>query len=476
MSTEPETPQALYYYNLGAERAAQGRHAEAEAAYRKVVTVQPDFVLALGNLGVALKAQGRLDEARAVYEQALGIAPSSVWIYQNLGCVLHDMGRLGEAEHVLAQMVDLAPEDAGAHHSLAAVLHAQDKLEEAAVEYNLAAHIDPTFADAHKYLGAVLLAMGNLEPAEAAIVRAIEHAPLDAHAHVLCGVVRYRLGRLEQARTAYERALELAPDDVETQYSLAVVESQLGHEPEALAAYRRVLDLAPDHAVARHMTAVLGKEHVSMAPPDYVAEVFDAYADEYEAHMIELLGYRAPGLLGQALRRASLAARFARALDLGCGTGLMGRELRPMVDALHGVDLAARMIEQAGQSGAYDELHVADIGEYLGATSHDYDLMTAADVFVYLGDLAPVLAAARQRLRPHGLLVFSVEALEEGEFTLCSTGRFAHSPAYVHALAAAQGFHVSSSERAVLRYEDEVPVAGLLFVLCAGAGSPRIST
>src|SRR5207302_1633468 len=104
------------------------------------------------------------------------------------------------------------------------------------------------------------------------------------------------------------------------------------------------------------------------------------------------------------------ALRDLDVLDLGCGTGLAGELFRPLSRRLDGVDLSPRMLAQAATRGVYDRLAAGDLLTHLGGTGDRYHLVLAADVFVYLGDLAPVFAAARLVLRAGGWLAFTVEA------------------------------------------------------------------
>ena len=89
-------------------------------------------------------------------------------------------------------------------------------------------------------------------------------------------------------------------------------------------------------------------------PQAYVARLFDDYAWRFDKHLIKNLGYRAPALIAEALSAVAPDRRFALALDLGCGTGLMGEALRGRVDRLTGVDLSAAMIAKARERGVYD--------------------------------------------------------------------------------------------------------------------------
>src|SRR6185295_18689835 len=99
----------------------------------------------------------------------------------------------------------------------------------------------------------------------------------------------------------------------------------------------------------------------------------------------QALNYRAPRLLAAAL--VASGRRYAHALDLGCGTGLAAPELRPLADRMTGVDLSANMLAQARARGLYDTLLQADALEFLAAREDSFDLVLAADVFIYVGAL-----------------------------------------------------------------------------------------
>ena len=104
--------------------------------------------------------------------------------------------------------------------------------------------------------------------------------------------------------------------------------------------------------------------------------------------------------------RAGRASEWT-CFDLGCGTGLCGLLLRPAGRDAGGVDLSPAMIEKARARGVYDRLEAGDLVEAMKKAPRSFDLLVAADVFIYVGDLAPTFeAAARQPppRRPAGLL------------------------------------------------------------------------
>jgi predicted TPR repeat methyltransferase len=193
-----------------------------------------------------------------------------------------------------------------------------------------------------------------------------------------------------------------------------------------------------------------------------VRGLFDAYADRFDDALLNGLHYRAPARLAAMIDALHPKQQASRGLDLGCGTGLMAEYLRGRAARFDGVDLSPEMIAKARARGLYDELVVADVVDHLRANDEPFDLLVAADVFVYLGDLAPVLAAAAARLSPDGRFYFTVEAGDGDGFSLRDSLRYAHAPGYVGAQASAAGLAIVAMEEAVLRFDRGEPVHGLV--------------
>lgn len=131
---------------------------------------------------------------------------------------------------------------------------------------------------------------------------------------------------------------------------------------------------------------LIGKAPASDALPSaFVETLFDHYAESFDESLVDRLGYRLPGLLDRAIRTAR-PGRFPLALDLGCGTGLMGQRLRPIADRLEGYDISTGMLKQARAKGIYDFLGKADLRDFSYA-GPKAELVTVADVFIYVGAL-----------------------------------------------------------------------------------------
>lgn len=283
-------------------------------------------------------------------------------------------------------------------------------------------------------------------------------------------LAQLRLGETLNTRLdQLQRALAANPDSDALLHQVARLQVRLDRRADALITYRRLLALRPDHAEGRHMVAVLAGEAPEKANAAYVASLFDAFADSFDDKLVGWLDYRAPQHVAAALRAAmgDAAAASARGIDLGCGTGLLAPEVRGLVKRLDGIDLSPRMVEKARARRLYDELIVGEIVEILQARGDSYDLVMAADVLSYFGDLRPLFEATRASLHEGGLFVATVEKGAGARYHAAKTGRYQHGEAYLRKRAADAGFVVLSLDEIELRKEENRPVLGYVFALRA---------
>ncbi len=123
----PEVETALACFERGcAADSDPGRYAEAIAAYRQALALEPGFADAHCNLGTVLYNQGRRADSRACFEQALALAPEHLEAHFNLGNVLEE----------------------------------EDRNEGALKHYKAATRIDPFFADARLNLALLYEKLG----------------------------------------------------------------------------------------------------------------------------------------------------------------------------------------------------------------------------------------------------------------------------------------------------------------------------
>jgi tetratricopeptide (TPR) repeat protein len=111
-----------------------GRHAEAEAAYRKAIEIDPKLAFVWYNLGRLLTGPlGRHAEAEAVYRKAIEIDPKDALPWNGLGNLLADhLFRFEEAEKAYRNALRLDSQNIFALANLAYLLIRRDGCEPAA--------------------------------------------------------------------------------------------------------------------------------------------------------------------------------------------------------------------------------------------------------------------------------------------------------------------------------------------------------
>jgi len=349
------------------------------------------------------------------------------------GVQLLDAGDFAGAERELHGALELRPGHAETHYKLANACKEQDKLAEAERHYLAALALDPGHAEAHNNLGAALQLMQRAEAAQASYRRAIAAKPGLSQPYL-------NLGRLLQ---------------------------QLGKAGEARACYAQALARGVEREVFQHLLDAAEGAGTAQAPPAYVRATFDSFAQQFDRHLVDTLDYHIPEMLSSAVRALSPPAQMD-ILDLGCGTGLCGDCLRDLARRLVGVDLAPKMLEVARGRGCYGELVLAEAGQYLSSlASPGFDLVVAADVLIYIGDVGQVFSEVARVLRPAGWFAFSVEQPSQAcdSYRLEQSGRYAQSLAYVRKLAREHGLIERSCRDVAIRKHGAQALPGQLLVL-----------
>jgi predicted TPR repeat methyltransferase len=452
-SQKPEPAGLAYLLGLIALEEGQGKKAAQHLA--RALQKTPDAVPPMLAMARAQIQQGRLEEGRAVYRRLCEIAPDLLAAWRELSDLDFATQNYAAAAVPLRQAVRLAPGQAMLRNNLGIAERAVGDLKRAGMEFQTAVALDPAAAKPYANLAGARRRLGQSGDAAR---RAVQLAPDDAACRIEYGQALPE----DQAVAEFQEAARLLPKQAEPVWLLAETFARLGRNEEAAEAYRRVLalDLA-DGFGAQLALAKLGQGAMpERAAAAHVSALYDQYAGSFDQDLLTNLDYRGPEVILEGLTRAGISGPLD-ILDAGCGTGLAGLAVKKLARRLDGIDLSEKMAEQARARGVYDKVTVGD----LLALSGSYDLVIAADVLIYLGDLAPVLQAVQNVLHPGGHFAFTVERGEGEGYDLRPTGRFAHAEPYLRRIAADHGFAVTLLEPTVTRREAGAPVPGLLCLL-----------
>jgi len=462
-----ETDNVQAGFNLGLIRQVNGELPEAISCFSKVLEQEPGNFQVLCRLADAYREQGWWDEAVTTYRQAVRQDPDQAEIHYRLGLVYYHKGEKSAAADSYRRALEIDQFHAEAYYNLGIIHFEQGDYDLAVDCYEQALTARPDDIDTHYNLAVTRTRQGDLEGALGHYLQALELDPKDPGLHNSLGLIYKQLNKLDKAEACYRRALSLKPDYGYAYTNLAVVLHIADKIESAIECYAKAIEFGHQPEAADYMLAALSGVDRDSAPRDYVRTLFDSYAENFDHSLTKLLGYNSPDLLREMAGELLEPGRhFPKMLDLGCGTGLVGNCFRDIADHMIGVDLSSGMLDKAVDKDVYDELHCADILEFLADGDTDFDLVVAADVLIYIGALESFFGAVKRSLNPGGFLLLTVEKHEgEGDRSLRPSGRYAYANGYIERLAFANGFTVKTCREVDLRMEKNEWLKGNLFVL-----------
>ena len=222
------------------------------------------------------------------------------------------------------------------------------------------------------------------------------------------------------ARDALVSAVKLNSDYEEAAYMLALVAGK------ALPASR----------IPKKMPLILAREY------------FDSQAASYNKEQIDIQGYQGHTVLCNALRSQLVPGQIDHViLELGVGTGLCGLLIHDVATHVTGVDISEKMLAEAAKlqdaqgKKLYDALVCRDLQSFLNdAPDAGYDIVMAASLLSYMGDVKDVFAQTARVLKPGGLFAFTADKMNgEGYEFNAPTARFRFSKSHLEGLATAAG-------------------------------------
>jgi predicted TPR repeat methyltransferase len=393
----------------------------------------PEELLNLFSHACNLQETGNLNDALHVYEKLLTLIPDSPLLNFNCGLAHFELENYSMAESHYEKAVTSAPEDPDIHYNRGLNFRRLQRFSDAA----------ESFETAYKSGDSTVDTLYNL---------ALCHQDLED---------------FTEATRLYKLILSQEPSHQSSLNNFAYLCHKTGDIKQAESLYGKLLELNSEHQAAQHMLNSLTGFIPDNAPLEYVESVFDNYAPDFEHSLVENLHYKTPTVLHDLYINHFGDIPLRVCLDLGCGTGLAGEQFKRRCSKLTGVDISQKMLDVAKEKNIYDELIKDDIIHFFQGNNLKYDLIMAADVFTYLGDLEHVFKECCTAINESGILLFSVEEAEYNinGFELKQTGRFGHSADYIEKLSKETGWTTICHKKSKLRKDKGKWIKGHLFLL-----------
>ena len=408
-----------------------------------------------------------IDLAITNFNKELCINPHNPDLYNNLACLYYRMNQIDDAIYNYKRALYLNPNNWQTHYNLANCYINKNFIPDAVSHYKFSIELYPDNINAIQNLGMVLVNLEdftealpyleksyNANPENQISIEFLEHF---ANCYL-------QTGNILKATELLQQAIKLNPSKESLQHNLAILYLRSNNYNQAKYHFEITLHLNPNNQTAKHMLAALTKETTSQAPPEYIADLFDQYAGYYNKHLKETLQYKLPEKLRSIYTKYNNnSITVQNTLDLGCGTGLCGIYFRDATVNLIGVDLSKNMLHQARSLEAYDLLIQANIQKSNVFQDNYFDLIIAADIIPYIGELENLFLNIKTMLK--NKFLFNIELTENALFELQQTGRYAHSKNYIEQLAEKFNFKIIEGLPEIIRLQNNIPINGMIFLL-----------
>lgn len=418
-----------------ANKHKNGRYSEAEMLYQKILKLDTQHIDANYLLGTLYAEQKKLQQAASYMGKAQDLAPQSEYIKNNLGNVYRMLGDYPGALTCYQQALCLNPAMPEALNNLAIVYRHLNDIQLAVESYRKAISVKPDFVEAHWNLGKAYVELNRQNDAEACFQRVLEINSKHAGAHYELGGLYLMQQKKQLALQYLENYMQLDPQD---QYGAGLKLAYLN-----------------------------GGEMPEQVPFELIRQSYERKACQWDADVAQadkrFLGPQHVAAALNALGPQNVTG--LQVLDLGCGTGLCGENLRPLSSLLVGVDLSEPMLAQARRKNVYDHLECADIDQYLDDKDNSFDIIVASGVLIFFGPLTHILQRIFTALKTSGYFVFTLYKNAAGEnIKIRDNIHFGHGRDYVRQQLEQIGFKPLQIQEVVHEYVAGIPQTGFCVI------------
>jgi len=244
--------------SLAAAYQKLGNALAAEGAFRKAVSLRPNYWGVYSAFGTFYFGQARYADALGMFKRAIELAPLNYTGYVNLGAVYSQLGQYPEAMEALKRSIALRPSFV-AYGDLGAIYFYMRRYPDSADNLQQALKVDPTDWQNWGNLGDTLFQIPTRRAeAKAAYQKAIDLArarlevnPRDAYTLAFSADYFAMLDQERSAKEQLARALEIAPSDPEVLFRAAILYNHFGDSEKTVDCLARSIAAGYSLAVIR---------------------------------------------------------------------------------------------------------------------------------------------------------------------------------------------------------------------------------
>lgn len=441
------------------------KNENAISAYKKVIQLSPNDAEANNNYGYILWVQGHDREAEHFFKKAIKLKKNYSQAINNLLDLYKKENNFEKAEELLKSANLDNKNSIKLQLDLGLILKKLGKFDKAVQVYKNAININPNLPELYNNLANLQRLIGNLNDAERNYQFAIKLNPNFSEAYNNLGNIKSINGKFTEAIFNHKQSIKLNPKLLKSYINLGKIYIRMKNYKEAKLTYLNALKIDENCLEAQHMINVLNGNDKVKISKKYVQNLFDNYAYTFDHSLTYDLNYKVPILFKKIILDNSSNLNIGKVLDLGCGTGLIGEQIKNYCEYIEGVDISNLMLKKAEQKKIYNKLVHEDIINYLENKPLNYDYFIFGDVLIYFRDLDDIFKLIKNRNNSNGKILFTTEHSTGKHRQLGMSGRFSHSKKYIESLTKKFGYTSLYYKKEIIRKENLKNVYGGIYLL-----------